>query len=103
MNLEYRFDLFWFWEGALFADAGNVWTLRDDPDREGSKISSSFLDEIAMSVGWGLRADFDYFILRFDFGYKLRSPFADPETNSHIIWNQNNLLGNVNFAINYPF
>ena len=103
MNLEYRFDLFWFWEGALFADAGNVWTLRDDPDREGSKISSSFLDEIAMSVGWGLRADFDYFILRFDFGYKLRSPFEDPETNSHIIWNQNNLLGNVNFAINYPF
>lgn len=103
MNLEYRFDLFWFWEGALFADAGNVWTLRNDPTRIGSKLSSSFLDEIAMSVGYGLRADFDYFLLRFDFGYKLRSPFADPETNSHIIWNQNNLLGNVNFAINYPF
>ncbi len=103
MNLEYRFDLFWFWEGALFADAGNVWTLRNDETRIGSKLSGSFLNELAVSLGWGLRADFDYFLLRFDFGYKLRSPFVDPETNSHIIWNQNNILGNVNFAINYPF
>ncbi len=103
MNVEYRFDLFWFWEGALFADAGNVWTLRNDEDRKGSQLTGSFLDELAVSVGWGLRADFDYFLLRFDFGYKLRSPFLDPETNSHIIWSKNNLLGNVNFAINYPF
>ena len=102
-NAEYRFDLVWFWEGAIFVDAGNTWTLRNDPDRPGSQISSSFLDEIAVSTGWGLRLDFDYFLLRFDVGYKVRSPFEIPETGSHIIWDQNSLLGNINFAINYPF
>jgi len=103
LNAEYRFDLFWFWEGAIFVDAGNSWTLRTDPDRPGSKLSSRFLDEIAISTGWGLRADFDYFLLRFDVGYKVRSPFEIPDTGSHIIWDQNSFLGNINFAINYPF
>ncbi len=103
MNMEYRFDLFWFWEGAIFADAGNVWTLKNDAERPGSQLSGSFLNEIAVGVGWGLRADFDYFLLRFDFGYKVRSPYLDPTNNSHIILNQNSLLENVNFAINYPF
>ena len=103
LNLEYRFDLFWFWEGALFVDAGNVWTLQEDESRPGSKLSGSFLNEMAVSTGWGLRADFDYFILRLDFGYKVRQPFPDPETNSRIIFSKNGILGNVNFAINYPF
>ena len=105
-NFEYRFDLFWFWEGAVFLDMGNVWTIKNDSERIGSKLTSRFLDEMAMSTGWGLRADFDYFILRLDFGYKLRNPFPDPETNSHYILTNgkyNGILGNVNFAINYPF
>lgn len=105
-NLEYRFDLFWFWEGAVFLDAGNVWTLEADEQRPGSQLSGKFLDQMAMSTGWGLRFDFEYFLLRFDFGYKLRNPFPDPETNSHIILTNgkyNGILGNVNFAINYPF
>ena len=103
LNAEYRFDLFWFWEGALFVDAGNVWTLKNDIERPGSKLTSSFLNELAISAGWGLRADFDYFILRLDFGYKLRSPFVFPDTNTRWIFNENGVLGNVNFAINYPF
>ena len=102
-SAEYRFDLFWFWEGALFLDGGNVWTLRNDRDREGSQFSTSFLDEVALSAGWGLRFDFEYFLLRLDFGYKLRNPFENPETGSHNAWQENTLLGNVNFAINYPF
>ncbi len=106
MNFEYRFDLFWFWEGAFFLDMGNVWTIKNDTERIGSKLTSRFLDEMAMSMGWGLRADFDYFILRLDFGYKLRNPFPDPESNSHFVLTNgkyNGILGNVNFAINYPF
>ncbi len=106
MNAEYRFDLFWFWEGALFIDAGNVWTLKDDVSRPGAQISTSMFDQMAMSIGWGLRADFDYFLLRFDFGYKLRNPFPDPETGERFILTNgfyNGTLGNINFAINYPF
>ena len=105
-NLEYRFDLFWYLEGALFLDGGNVWLLNEDVRRPGAQISWNFLDEMALSTGWGIRLDFDYFIFRFDFGYKLRNPFPDPETGSQVVLtngNYNNLLGNINFAINYPF
>ena len=105
-NLEYRFDLFWYFEGAVFLDGGNVWTLDDDPSRPGAQFSSGFLDQVALSSGWGLRLDFDYFIFRFDFGYKLRNPFPNPETGSHFVLTDgdfNTRIGNVNFAINYPF
>ncbi len=105
-NVEYRFDLFWYLEGALFVDAGNVWLLKDDPDRPGAKLGTNFLDEMAIAAGWGIRLDFDYFIFRFDFGYKLRNPFPDPETGSQIVLTNgdyNGMLGNINFAINYPF
>ena len=105
-NAEYRFDLFWLLEGAVFLDGGNTWLLRKDGSRPGAELSSNFLDEIALSIGWGARLDFDYFIFRFDFGYKLRNPYADPETGSHFVLTNkkyNGALGNINFAINYPF
>jgi outer membrane protein assembly factor BamA len=105
-NLEYRFDLFWLLEGAFFLDGGNVWTLKNDPQRPGAVLSSDFFNQIAMSLGWGLRWDFDFFIFRFDFGYKLRNPFPDPETGEQFILTDgryNGIIGNVNFAINYPF
>ncbi len=106
-SAEYRFDLFWYLEGAVFLDGGNIWLLRNDGSREGATFSSNFLDEIALSTGWGIRLDFDYFIFRFDFGYKLRNPFPDPETGSHFVLTNGNYnssrFGNINFAINYPF
>ena len=102
LNAEYRFDLFYVFEGALFVDAGNVWTLKNDPQRVGSNFSSSFLNELAVSAGWGLRLDFDYFLFRFDFGYKMRTPFVD-EQGKRWFNQPNGLLGNINFAINYPF
>ena len=29
-TLEYRFNIFWVVNGALFLDAGNIWTFRRD-------------------------------------------------------------------------
>jgi outer membrane protein insertion porin family len=106
LNAEYRFDLFYIFEGAFFLDMGNVWTLREDSNRPGAKISSNFLNEMAMSTGWGFRIDLDYFLFRFDFGYKLRLPYPDPNREGRFVLtdgNHNGYLGNVNFAINYPF
>lgn len=93
-NLEYRFDLFWRLKGALFLDAGNVWTLRRDPDRcgsqfllgprefadcnEGPSLNEAFYKQIALGTGFGFRFDFSYFVFRFDIGVKLRYPFLDP-------------------------
>lgn len=103
-NLEYRFDLFWLMDGALFFDGGNIWTLKTDPDRPGSKFTSDFYKQIALGYGWGVRFDFTYFLIRFDFGYKLRSPYINSETNSHFIpLDGQGFFGNLNVAVNYPF
>ncbi len=75
LNLEYRAHLFWKLGGALFVDAGNIWTLRyydDQPD--GQFRLSSFWRQMAVSYGLGFRFNFDYFILRFDMGMKAVNP-----------------------------
>ncbi len=112
-NIEYRWNLFLFFEGAVFMDAGNIWTLRTEPNRPNTKISTAFLDQMAVGTGWGIRADFTYFLIRIDFGYKLRSPFPLDDSGSHFVFGKtipgtdgesyNSLFGNINVAINYPF
>ena len=74
-NVEYRFKLFWILEGAAFIDAGNIWTVRDDANRPGSRFRlGSFTDDIAVGTGLGLRFDLKFVLLRADFGLKLRDP-----------------------------
>lgn len=73
-SAEYRFQFSDFLKGALFVDAGNIWTLRDDNNRVGSKFSKNWYKEIALASGIGFRMDFDYFIIRFDLGFKLHNP-----------------------------
>ncbi len=74
-NIEYRFKLFWILEGATFIDAGNIWTVREDSDRPGSRFRfGSFIDDIAVGTGVGLRFDLKFVLLRADFGLKLRDP-----------------------------
>lgn len=104
-NVEYRARIFWFIEGALFVEGGNIWTLREDGDRPGSKISSGFLNEMGVGAGFGLRFDFTYFLIRLDTGYKIRNPFRDPETGSYwaLTRKYNSPLGNINIAVGYPF
>ncbi|MDR1593546.1 MAG: BamA/TamA family outer membrane protein [Prevotellaceae bacterium] len=105
LNAEYRFPLFWKFEGALFADAGNVWSLSSLDNREGARFSfSRFYKEIAMNTGLGLRLNFDYFILRLDSGFKIHDP-GRPSGNRIILpnkwFNANNF--SLHFGINYPF
>ncbi len=81
-SAEYRFlffQLFGFdWEGTIFLDGGNVWTLKEDLDRPGSQLTTRAWREIALGTGTGLNIDFEYFILRLDLGYKLRNPYPNP-------------------------
>ena len=75
INMEYRAKLFWKFGGALFIDAGNIWTLRDYPDQPGGVFKfSEFWKQLAVSYGLGLRLNFDYFIVRFDMGMKAVNP-----------------------------
>lgn len=82
-NLEFRPHLFGSLYGAVFLDAGNVWTLHADKAESGLVRAGgqfrfkSCLQEMALGTGVGLRYDFGYFILRLDWGLGLHVPYAD--------------------------
>ena len=106
LNLEYRTHLFWKFAGALFVDAGNIWTLRDYKDQPGGQFKiSSFLDDIAFSYGLGLRLNFDYFILRFDLGMKAINPAYKTEEEDHFPLLHPRLSRDLafHFAVGMPF
>lgn len=79
-NFEYRFSLFQIGsmkvKSALFVDMGNIWNLKVDVDNPGSKLALNNLwKDIAIAAGFGLlRLDFDYFLIRLDFAYKVKDP-----------------------------
>ena len=76
--LEMRFPLFWWINGALFADAG---ILRNSGD---SKSPDSIINEIRWTAGPGLRVDTPLAILRFDFGFKLNRRAGESLTQWHL-------------------
>ncbi len=74
-NTEYRYKLFWILEGALFIDAGNIWSFNNDPARPGAQFTfNHFYKDIAIGTGTGFRFDFKFVIARVDIGMKLRDP-----------------------------
>ncbi len=104
-NLEYRFKLISFIEGALFLDAGNIWAINEKDNREGARFKiNEFYKQIAFGTGTGLRFDMSYFILRLDLGVKLRDPSVQ-ENRGWIIGSRpySNNDFNLTFAIGYPF
>ncbi|EIJ38854.1 outer membrane protein/protective antigen OMA87 [Galbibacter orientalis DSM 19592] len=101
-NLEYRFNLIGDFKGALFADAGNIWNFLDNVDEEEAVFEDfKSLKEIALGTGFGLRYDFNFFVLRFDIGFKT----YDPSYNQGKRWFTDYNFGNAvyNIGINYPF
>lgn len=78
-NLEYRFQMAHFSavdiDGAFFTDIGNIWNLRTDTQNPESLFDiKNLYDDIAIAFGTGLRLDFNFFIIRFDLGFKLKDP-----------------------------
>jgi outer membrane protein assembly factor BamA len=73
-SAEFRFPVTDVLKCALFVDAGNTWTFNKDVNRLGSKLSSNWYREIALSTGIGFRLDLDFFILRLDVGFPLTNP-----------------------------
>ncbi len=74
-SFEYRFNLGSTFKGAIFTDFGNVWTYREDASRMGSQFHwNSFIPQIAISSGLGLRMDLEFFIIRLDVGFPIYNP-----------------------------
>ena len=106
LNMEYRARLFWKFTGALFVDAGNIWTLRNYTDQPGGQFRfDRFLKEIAVAYGLGLRLNFDFFILRFDFGMKAVNPAYKEQGTTHYPLVHPRLSRDLtfHFAVGLPF
>lgn len=126
-NLEERFPIFGNFQGAVFLDAGNIWTLKDTTSAKGDLANfafNRFYKEIAIGTGLGLRYDFTYFVLRIDMGIKVHDPAFLPGNRwvfSNITnrnWRQNDWRSELsinapasgrypftsfNLGINFPF
>ncbi len=105
LNAEYRTALFWKFEGALFLDAGNIWTLRNYAEQPGGQFKiNEFYKQIAAAYGLGLRLNFDYFILRLDMGMKAINPaYESGDEHWAIIHPKLSRDFSFHFAVGLPF
>jgi outer membrane protein insertion porin family len=102
-NTELRFPLFSIVKGAVFVDAGNVWTRQADTSRPGSQFTSAFLSQVAVGTGVGLRFDVHILVLRVDLAVPVREPWL-PNGNRWVFSNVTDISRTVlNLAIGYPF
>lgn len=106
LNMEYRAHLFWKLNGALFVDAGNIWTIRNYTDQPGGQFRfDRFLKDMAVAYGMGVRMNFDFFILRFDFGMKAVNPSYREQGTTHYPLVHPRLSRDLtfHFAVGLPF
>ena len=110
-NAEYRFPLGKplgvIVNGALFTDIGNIWFLKKDPpDRLPEEVFnfSRLYKDIAIGVGAGLRIDFTFFVIRFDYSYKAKNPSPDNIAGQNKWFYGAQLLsGQFQLGVSYPF
>ncbi len=104
LNLEYRTKLVWLLELAAFIDAGNIWTLKDEGQVGGQFKFDKFYEQIALGYGIGIRLNFDYFVIRLDWGLKAFDPSRGDGERWRFVPGWNILKDTaLHFAVGYPF
>ncbi len=102
-NVEYRFPIMGPLHGALFVDTDNVWLLKDDPMRPGGTLKAkTFLRDLALGTGVGLRFDISMLVIRGDLGIGIHAPY---DTGKSGYYNMRSFGKSLAFhlAIGYPF
>ena len=101
-SIEYRFPIYNFIYGGLFADAGNIWLSNENPDFTGGGFEfGSLFNQLALDTGFGLRFDFSFFIFRLDWGLRTKNPALENQWFSADDFRLRNAVWN--FGIGYPF
>lgn len=103
-NVEFRFKMLGRLGGAVFVDAGNIWLLKNDPQRPGGTLrAKGFWNDIALGTGVGLRYDISVLVLRLDLGVGIHTPYSNPDKKGYYnIQSFKDGLG-LHLAIGYPF
>ena len=102
-NVEYRFPLYGPIHGALFMDAGNVWLLKEDPQRPGGQLrANTFLNELALGTGLGIRLDISMLVVRLDLGVGIHAPYDTGRSGYYNMTSFGNSLA-LHLAIGSPF
>lgn len=102
-NIEYRFKVVWKLAGAVFLDAGNVWTLRkDSTDNQSAFRWSTFGQSIAANWGAGVRLDLGFLLLRVDMGMKIHDPARVNKWVGPQGWFSKGGYA-MHFGVGYPF
>lgn len=102
-NVELRFPISGDLRGALFADAGNIWTTRKEETRPGSQFDThGLMKQIATDLGFGFRYDLGMLVVRFDIGVPVHDPSGD---NTKYYNPSGTFFGNLGYhlAVGYPF
>lgn len=103
-NVEFRFRMMGRLNGAVFVDAGNIWLLKNDPQRPGGALTAKgFFKDVALGTGVGLRYDISYLVLRADLGIGIHTPYPNPDKPGY--YNIPSFKDGLAFhlAIGYPF
>ncbi|MDE5918786.1 MAG: BamA/TamA family outer membrane protein, partial [Duncaniella sp.] len=98
-----RFPILGPLHGAVFLDAGNVWTLKNEPSRPGGQLrGSTFFKDLALGTGVGLRFNISMLVIRGDLGIGIHAPY---ETGKRGYYNMTSFKNSLAFhlAIGYPF
>lgn len=107
-NTELRIPITNLLSTAIFVDAGNIWTKDTILFGKEGQLTKNFIDEIAVSSGFGVRFDATILLIRADLGIPLRKPYL-PAGNRWVTnfdfgsaaWRKENLI--LNIAIGLPF
>ncbi|MEP7165605.1 MAG: BamA/TamA family outer membrane protein [Ferruginibacter sp.] len=109
VNSELRIPFTSQLSGALFVDAGNIWTKDTLLFGRAGQLSKDWANEIAVASGIGVRFDATVLVIRVDLGIPFRKPYL-PSGQRWVFnqidfgngaWRRENLI--LNIALGMPF
>ncbi|MET3535175.1 translocation and assembly module lipoprotein TamL [Chryseobacterium limigenitum] len=102
-NIEYRIPFNEMYEGAIFTDIGNTWSLKNYNDGYGDEFKfNKFLGQVGVGSGFGLRVNVAYITLRLDLAYKIYDP-NKPDGDRWRFKDFQPFKPTLNIAFGYPF
>lgn len=98
-SLEYRGSIWKAFKYGIFLDVGNIWMRKEYPEMDAvaesfsekyrneavevkkdplltSQFTKDFYKQLAVSAGLGIRLDFNFFLIRIDYGIPIYDPSA---------------------------